>query len=154
MLKKTYEAARTLLSNSRSDNESLNAESIVDLEPDHQRLDPRNEREVARINPLSDVGCDSGSLDVGNDIGSGTEHNKFANLVSDVGYHSDSLDVCDDISSRIECIMSNLKTIMFRVPYMVRYIQRDGSVAKWPLRGARRLHHPVMKAAFNFMPCQ
>ena len=91
--------ARTPLSDTRSDNESLNAESIVGLEPGHQGLDPSDARGVARINPPSDVGCNSDSLDVGNDIGSCEEHIKVANLVSGVGYNSDPLDVGNDIDS-------------------------------------------------------
>ena len=93
------EVARTPLSDTRSDNESLNAESIVGLEPGHQGLDPSDARGVARINPPSDVGCNSDSLDVGNDIGSCEEHIQVANLVSGVGYNSDPLDVGNDIDS-------------------------------------------------------
>ena len=51
--------ARTPLSATRSRNESLNAASIVGFEHGHQGLDSRDAREVARINPPSDVGCDS-----------------------------------------------------------------------------------------------
>ena len=91
--------ARTPLSDTRSDNESLNAESIVCLEPGHQGLAPSDARGVARINSPSDVGCNSDSLDVGNDIGSRKEHVKFDNLVSGVGYNSDSQDVGNDIGS-------------------------------------------------------
>ena len=91
--------ARTPLSDTRSDNESLNAESIVGLEPGHQGLAPSDARGVARINPPSDVGCNSDSLDVGNDIGSCEEHIQVANLVSGVGYNSDPLDVGNDIDS-------------------------------------------------------
>ena len=94
--------SRTPLSDTRSDNESLNAESIVGLEPGHQGLDPSDARGVARINPPSDVGCNSDSLDVGNDIGSCEEHVKVEDLVSGVGNDSKPLDVCDDISSRTE----------------------------------------------------
>ena len=79
------EVARTPLSDTRSDNESLNAESIVGLEPGHQGLDPSDARGVARINPPSDVGCNSDSLKVGNDIDSSIEHIKVENLVSGTG---------------------------------------------------------------------
>ena len=64
------EVARTPLSDTRSDSESLNAASIIGLDPDHQKLDPINARGVARIDPPSEVGCNSDSLDVSNDIGS------------------------------------------------------------------------------------
>ena len=74
--------ARTPLSATRSRNESA---SIVGLEPGHQGLDSRDAREVARINPPSDVSCNSDILDVGNDIGSGTEHIKVENRFSSVG---------------------------------------------------------------------
>ena len=77
--------ARTPLSATRSRNESLNAASIVGLEPGHQGLDSRDAREVARINPPSDVSCNSDILDVGNDIDSGTEHIKVENRFSSVG---------------------------------------------------------------------
>ena len=91
---------------------------------------------MARINPPSDVGCNSDSLDVGNDIGACKEHLKVEDLVSGVGCNSDPLDVgndidsceehvkvedlvsgvgnnsnpldvCDDISSRIEQVKAN-----------------------------------------------
>ena len=69
--------------------------------PGHQGLDPSDARGVARINPPSDVGCNSDPLDVGNDICSRIEKVKANNLVSDVGYKSDALYVGNDISSRI-----------------------------------------------------
>ena len=72
--------ARTPLSDTRRDNESLNASRIVGLEPGHQELAPSDACGVARINPPSDVGCNSDSLDVGNDIGSCKEHIKFEAL--------------------------------------------------------------------------
>ena len=45
-------------------------------------------RGVARINQTSDVGCNSDSLGVGNDIGSCEEQMKVEDLVSGVGYDS------------------------------------------------------------------
>ena len=41
--------------------------------PRHFGLGPINARVVTRKRSLSDVGCDSDSLDVGNDIGSRIE---------------------------------------------------------------------------------
>ena len=96
------EVSRTPLSDTRNNNESLTAESIVGLEPGHQGLDPSNARGVARINPPRDVGCNSDSRDVGNDIGSCEEHIKVEKLVSGVGNDSDPLDVGNGIVSGIE----------------------------------------------------
>ena len=59
---------------------------------------------MARINSPSDIGFNSDSLDVGNDIGSGIENIKIDNLVCGVGYHSDPLDVDNDIGSPIELV--------------------------------------------------
>ena len=53
------EAARTPLSDTRSDNESLNAANVVGLESGHQRSTSTDARGVARINPVSDVDCNS-----------------------------------------------------------------------------------------------
>ena len=50
----------------------------------------------------SGVGCDSDSLDVGNDINSGTEQIKVEDFVSNVGWDSDSLDIGNDFGSCIE----------------------------------------------------
>ena len=76
---------------------------------------------MARIDPPSDVGCNSDSMDVGNDIRSRIEQIKVNNLVSGVGNDSNPLDICDDISSRIEQNnLSNLATIMSRVPLRLR----------------------------------
>ena len=47
------EEARTPLSDTRSDNESRDAASIVGLNSGHQGLSPNDTREVARINPPS-----------------------------------------------------------------------------------------------------
>ena len=98
------EATRTPLCDTRSVNVSLNAASIVGLEPVRQGLKPSNVRGVARINPPSDAGCIRDSLDVGNDIGSDIEHVKLENLVIGVGYNSDPLDVGNDIGSRVKVI--------------------------------------------------
>ena len=54
--------SRTPLSDTRSDNESLNAESIVGLAPGHQGIAPCDARGVARINSPSDVGSNRDSL--------------------------------------------------------------------------------------------
>ena len=52
----TYsKAARTLLSDTCSHNESLSAASIVGLKPSYEGSSPSDGREVARINPPSDV---------------------------------------------------------------------------------------------------
>ena len=87
-----------------SDNESLNAESIVGPEPSHQGLDPSDAHGVARINLFSDVGCDINSLDVGNDFRSDLVYSKLRSrtLLETSACNSDLLDVCDDISFRIE----------------------------------------------------
>ena len=96
------EVVRTPRSNTRSNNESLNASSNVGLEPGHQGLDPSDARGIARIYPPSDIGCNRDSLDVGNDIGSCKEHIKVEDFVSGVGNDSNPLDVGNDIGPRIE----------------------------------------------------
>ena len=75
-------AARISLSDARSDNESLHAASIVDQ--GHQGLNPSDAREMTRINLLSDVGCNSDSMDVSNDISSCIEQFKVEGL-TDLG---------------------------------------------------------------------
>ena len=62
------ESARTTLSDSRCENNLLNAESIVDQASIHRGLNPSDERGVARKYPLSDVGCDSDALNVNIDV--------------------------------------------------------------------------------------
>ena len=80
------EAARTLLSDTRSNNESLNTMRSVDLDPSHQGFEPSDARGVARINPLNDVGCDSDSLDVGTDISSHIEQVIIVNVNVNADY--------------------------------------------------------------------
>ena len=105
---------------------------------------------MAHFNPLSDVGCNRESLDVGNDISSRIDQIKVEDLVSDVGCNSDLLDVCDDISSRIghmkvegsiDLEYDNVSCTSHGTVFL------DGSVAIWPLQDAMRLHHPVVMAA-------
>ena len=74
------EATCTPLIDTLSDNESLNAASIEGLEPGRRGLDPSDARGVARINPLSEVGCNSDSFDVDNDIGSRIEHDEIERM--------------------------------------------------------------------------
>ena len=70
------ETARTPLSDTQSGNESLNAESIVGLEPRHPGLNPDDVCGVAR-NPLGDLfELSNSSPDVGNDISSRIEQIK------------------------------------------------------------------------------
>ena len=52
----------------RCDNESRNAEGIVDLKSSHHGPSPSGERGVAHQYPLSDVACDSDALNVEYDI--------------------------------------------------------------------------------------
>ena len=96
------EVARTSLSDTRNDNESLNAESIVGIGPGNQEFYPKYARVAAHTILLSDVGYNSDPLDVYDDISSRIEQVKVKNLVSDVGYNSDALYDYDDISSRTE----------------------------------------------------
>ena len=99
------DSARTSLSDTRTDNESLNATSITGLEPSNKGLKSSDTREVERANqPLSDVDCNSDPLNVSNDISSCIEHIKVENLVGSVGCDSDSQDVGNDISSCIKHI--------------------------------------------------
>ena len=103
------DTARTPL----SDNDSLNAKSIVGFEPSHQGLSSHDAREVARKIPQSGVGCNRTSLNVGKDIvGNKPRHPELdyvdvcavarINPLSDVGRIGTSLDVGNDIGSRIE----------------------------------------------------
>nr|CCA27706.1 reverse transcriptase putative [Albugo laibachii Nc14] len=105
--------ARTPLSDTRCDNESLKAESIVGLVPSHQGLDPANERGVARVNPLSGVSCNNESLDVIEDIIGETPRHQRRDLSDARGVacnplgeglelSSSSPDVGRDIGSGIE----------------------------------------------------
>ena len=75
-------AACASLSDSRSDNESLNAGSIVFLEPDHRGLDDSDARGVAHIHTPSDIDHYSDSLNVGYDISFRIEHVKVEDLDS------------------------------------------------------------------------
>ena len=56
------------MSVTRCDNESLNADSIVDLGPKHSELSSHNVCGVARKHPQSGVGRGGTTLNVGNDI--------------------------------------------------------------------------------------
>ena len=107
-VKDICETARTPLSDTHCDCESLNAESIVGLGPSHQGCIPSDARGVARINPPSEVGRDGASLDVGKDIVVETPRDpglcpldervvtrKLS--LSDGGCDSTSLDVGNDI---------------------------------------------------------
>ena len=58
------ETARTPLSDTRCDSESLNAESIVGQRPNHQGLCPADERGTMRKYSLSDVDGDVNALNV------------------------------------------------------------------------------------------
>ena len=76
------ETARTSLSDIHSENESLNAKSIVGLEPRHPGLNPDDVCEVAR-NPLGDLfELSNSSPDVGTDISSRIEQIKGAGIYS------------------------------------------------------------------------
>ena len=114
------------------DSDSLSAVNDIDARIEHVKVDSL----------VSDVGCNSDSLDVGVDINSYIKQNNVTNLISDVGFDKDELKVCDDIISYIEKIKVkdpiDLGPIMPRVPHMTRSLQRDGSVATWPLQDARR----------------
>ena len=80
------EAARTSLNDTHPDSESLNDGSNVGLEPSHQGCNPFDARGVARINPLSDFGCNSDSLNFSNDIGSFDLAQNRANTYIVYGY--------------------------------------------------------------------
>ena len=97
------EVAHTPLSDTRRDNESLNASSIVGLELGHQGLAPSDALGVARINPPSEVGCNSDSLDVGNDIGYRIEQVKV-----------ETLTILGSILSRITIIVWSFYKTAFR----------------------------------------
>ena len=62
------EKARTPLSDSRSENNVLNAKSLIDQVLNHRGLDPSDEHGVARVYLLSDVVCDSDALNVNIDV--------------------------------------------------------------------------------------
>ena len=62
------DTARTPLSVTRCDNESLHAESMVGLGPSYQGFDSFNVCVVARENAPSAVGREGTTLNVGNDI--------------------------------------------------------------------------------------
>ena len=92
--------------NSTSPNVS---KDIVGNKPRHPELDSVDVCEVARTNPLSDVGRIGTSLDVGNDIGSRLEQVEvkqplvaYLSPLSEIGCNSTSLDVSSDIGSGLE----------------------------------------------------
>ena len=93
------ETARTPLSDTRCDNESLNAESIVGQRPNHQGQCPADERGVTRKYSLSDVDGDVNVRKVISDIvGNLPRHPNDAcevarSPLSDVGCDVNSLNV-------------------------------------------------------------
>ena len=110
------ETARTPLSDIRCKNNILNAESIVDQASSHRGLNPAYERiKMARMYPLSDVGCDSDALNFNVDIfgemprhpdpGSADTREVARNLRDDDVKSNDfSPGVDSDISSTLEKI--------------------------------------------------
>ena len=60
--------ARTTLSDIRCENDSLNPESIVGQASSRRALDTPDERGVACMYPLSEVGCSSDALNVNVDV--------------------------------------------------------------------------------------
>ena len=112
--------ARTPLSDTPNDKESLNADSILGLDLSHQGMVPSDMRGVTRKNPLSDVSCNSDSLDVRNDINSGKKHIKVDSLASGAGYISNSQDVGNDIGS----VKSTLRSKTLLVVRAISVIHR------------------------------
>ena len=99
------ETARTPLSDNHCDNESLNAESIVGLEPRHPGLSPSDVCEVART-PLSDVGRGGDSLNAESIVGIEPRHpgqspddvcEVARTPLSDVGRDGESLNATESI---------------------------------------------------------
>ena len=70
--------ARTPSSDCRKCYESLNAQSIVGLGPEHQGAGPNDDCAVAREITQSECGCNSNSLNVGNDISSRMEQEEVS----------------------------------------------------------------------------
>ena len=66
--KTVCDTARAPLSDTRCDNESLNAKCIVGFEPSHHGSSSHDARVVAHKIPQSGVGCISTPLNVGRDI--------------------------------------------------------------------------------------
>ena len=100
--------ARTPLSDTHCDNESLHADSMVGLGPSHQGFNPSDASVVAREIPPSEVGRDGTTLNVGNDIvGDTPRHPEMSSNdacaaahklpQNDVGCKCDSLNVGHDI---------------------------------------------------------
>ena len=100
--------ARTPLSDTHCDNESLHAESMVGLGPSHQGFNPSDVSVVAREIPPKEVGRDGTTLNVGNDIvGDTPRHPEMSSNdacaaahklpQNDVGCKCDSLNVGNDI---------------------------------------------------------
>ena len=109
------ETARTTLSDIRCDNDSLNATSIVDQESNHRGLDPLDERGVARMYPLSDVGCERDALNVNIDVAgeiprhpdpgsADTRQVASSPRDNDIISNDSSSDVDSDVSSSLEQI--------------------------------------------------
>ena len=74
--------ARTPLSDTHCDNESLHAESMVGSGPSHQGCNPSDVSEVAREIPPTEGGRNDTSLNVGNDIvGNKPEHSGKAHIM-------------------------------------------------------------------------
>ena len=100
--------ARTPLSDTHCDNESLHAESMVGLGLSHQGFNPSDVSVVAREIPPIEVGRDGTTLNVGNDIVGDTPRNPEMSSTdacaaahklpqNDVGCKYDSLNVGNDI---------------------------------------------------------
>ena len=108
------DTARTPLSVTRCDNESLHVESMVGLGPSYQGCDSFDACVVARENAPSAVGREGTTLNVGNDIvgetplssGLGPYNVSGVALLNPLGevfeLRNTSPDVDQDISSRIE----------------------------------------------------
>ena len=104
--------------------ESLNASSIVCLDPGHQGLAPIDARGVARINPPCDVSCNSNSLDACVDISSRMEQNKIEGPI----------DLGDYV---VSCIVDG-----------TFFLDRRQCI-HMAIAILRRFHHPVVMAAYS-----
>ena len=122
------DTARTPLSVTRCDNESLHAESMVGLGPSYQGCDSFDVCVVARENAPSAVGREGTTLNVGNDIvgetplssGLGPYNVSGVALLNPLGEvlrkSNTSPDVDQDIISRIERTTSSSNHEDTRVP--------------------------------------
>ena len=112
-----FEEICTPLSDTRCDNESLHAASMVGQRPSHQECNSSDVRGVAREIPRSEGGRDVASLNVGNDIvgekpehaGLGSHDVREVVRVNPLGgvfkLRNTSPDVVQHMSSRIERAM-------------------------------------------------